>query len=301
MEKILIFILILLSYSASSQDNKIDSDFKTDITYHFTVEESEFTSGDEEETKDFSLLKYIDVSFTNVDTGIVCVWKYKEEKAVSKNKILDNSIFSSIKGFEVEISFNPQQGEIVLLNYEKMKGDIKNYLIASYNILNQTGPSVIQIIENQIVETCSTPEDLLSTYFPEINLYFELYTQNIKYGVELIKEDSFPNPFKYGGEPFPIHIETIIGDSIENTIVVKKVESTKREETDSIIYEMGKSMIKPGGSPLKIESLPKFTFNIVTNYYYDRTLKLINRITYNKVVDVNGNTESKTLELNLIK
>jgi hypothetical protein len=117
----------------------------------------------------------------------------------------------------------------------------------------------------------------------------------------LIKKDSIQNPFKHGGESFPIHIKTNVDNSMENTIVVKKVESTNKEEIDSIIYEMGKSMIKPGGSPLKKERLPKFSYKIITNYYYNRDLKLISRINYNKEVDVNGITKYNNLEIRLVE
>ncbi len=301
MKKILIFIFTLLSYSVSSQNFRVESGFNTNNIYHFEVNESQYSAVNPEKKNTVSILKYIDVSFTKIDTGLACVWKYKAEKAVYNNKILGNSRFSSFKQFEVEIYFNPQQAGIVLLNYKKLKEDIKVYLTDVDRILNQTLPSTKQFIDDQITETCSTPEDLLSTYFPEINLYFELYSQNIKYGVELLKDDSFPNPFKYDGDPFSIQTKTIVDDTIENTMVVKKIKSTNKEETDSIIYEMAKSMIKPGGSPLNKEKLPNFTLNIETNYYYEKTSKLIKRITYNKVVSVNGVAEVKNIEVKLIE
>ena len=112
MKKTLIYILTLISFSAYSQDYKIDSDFETGKTYHFTVKRAKVDSR-EPMTKDLAQLTEIEATFTQQDKRLKCIWKYGETKAVGPEQLISqigpeyNEMFNLYRGFEIEVLFDP--------------------------------------------------------------------------------------------------------------------------------------------------------------------------------------------------
>ena len=145
---------------------------------------------------------------------------------------------------------------------------------------------------------CS-PEILISTYFPEIALYFNLYSQNLITGISIESEYFYPNPF--GGEAFPIIGEIKIDSQTKKLLIIKNIEQAKQEEVNRIIKDMLEEMSKQGDSPIKKEEMPNFTVNSESYYYYDIKKKIINKVRLEKKIEISGITQTEILEVNLIK
>ena len=305
MKRTLIYILTLVTFSACSQDYKIESDFETGKTYHYTVKRAKIDSR-EPMTKDLAQLTEIEATFTEQDKRLKCVWKYGETKAVGPEQLISqigpeyNEMFNLYRGFEIEILFDPYLGGIELLNYEQMKQNIKNGLLKVYNNqMTKIDSATMVMINQQIEPTYSTPEILLSTYFPEINLYFNLYSQEFSEGIGVKSEYSYPNPF--GGDPFPVVGEIAIDLKDGDILIVKNEEKANQEEVNRILKEMVERMSNLGNAPIKKEEMPDFTLNSSSKYFYDLKQKLINKVMLEKIIEVTGITQTETLEVNLIE
>ena len=305
MKRIFIYILTLIAFTAFSQDYKIESEFETGKPYQFEVKRSKFDSRDPM-TKDLAQLTQIEATFTQQDTMLKCVWKYGETKAVGPEHIIsqigsaNNELFNIYRGIEIEILFNPHLGGIELLNYEEMKQNIKNGLLKVYkNQMTKIDSATMAFINQQIEPTYSTPDLLLSTYFPEIGLYFNLYSQSFSEGDKIKSLGSYPNPF--GGDPFPVVSEIGIESKEENVLLIKNEESANQEEVNRIIKEFVARMSSLGNSPVKKEDIPDFTLNSVSKCHYDLNLKLINKVMYERVIEISEIKQIETLEVILIK
>ncbi|MDD4210163.1 MAG: hypothetical protein PHI52_07500 [Bacteroidales bacterium] len=305
MKRTLIYFLILISFTTYGQNFKIESNFKTEKTYKFTVKRAKIDSK-KAIIKDLAQLTQIEAVFTQSGTLLKCVWKYGDTKVVGPKDIISqigpeyNELFNIYKGIEIEVLFDPNNGGIELLNYNKMKENIKNGLLKIYkNQMTKIDSATMAIINQQLEPTYSSPEILISTYFPEIALYFNLYSQNLITGISIESEYFYPNPF--GGEAFPIIGEIKIDSQIKKLLIIKNREQAKQEEVNRIIKDMIEEMSKQGDSPIKKEEIPNFTVNSESYYYYDIKKKIINKVKLEKKIEISGITQTEILEVNLIK
>ncbi len=305
MKRTLIYIIILISFTAYSQDYKVESDFKTEKTYQLTVKRAKIDSR-EPMTKDLAQLTQIEATFTHQDKRLKCIWKYGETKAVGPEQLISqigpeyNEMINLYQGFEIEVLFDPNLGGIKLLNYAQMKEIIKNgFLKVFSNKMTKIDSATMVLINQQLEPTYSTSEILLSTYFPEIELYFNLYSQSFTKGIGVKSEYSYPNPF--GGESFPVVSEIGIDSKEGNVLVIKNTETANQEEVNRILKEMVENMSKLGDSPIKKEEMPDFTLNSNSKYFYNLNLKLINKVMLEKIIEASGITQTEILEVNLIE
>lgn len=303
MKKTLICILTLLSFTACSQDFKIESDFKTDKTYHFTIKRAKVDPSNPL-PKDLAQLTQVEATFTQKDKRLKCVWKYGETKAVGLENVITqigpeyNELLNIYRGIEIEVLFDPYIGGIELLNYVKMKENIKNGLLKVYNNpKTKIDSATMALINQQLEPTYSSPGILLSTYFPEIELYFNLYSLNFTKGIVVKSEYYYPNPF--GGEPFPVVGEIGIDSKVGNVLVVKNVEHANQKEVNRILKDMVEKMSKLGDSPINKEEIPDFTLDIESTYFYDLNNKLINKVQLEKKIEASGITQTNILEVKL--
>lgn len=305
MKRTLICILIIITFSAYGQNYKIESNFETGKTYKFTIKRAKIDSR-EPMTKDLAQLTELEATFTEQDKKLKCVWKYGKTKAVGPEQLISqigteyNEMFNLYRGFEIVVLFDPYLGGIELLNYEQMKQNIKNGLLKVYkNQMTKIDSTTMSLINQQIEPTYSTSEILLSTYFPEIGLYFNLYAQNFTDGIGVKSEYFYPNPF--GGDPFPIVGEIAVDSKDGDVLIIKNEEKANQEEVNRILKEMVERMSSLGNAPIKKEEMPDFTLNSNSKFFYDLKLKLINKVMLEKIIEVTGITQTETLEINLIE
>lgn len=296
--------MLIYSYSANCQEIKIEGNFKNDKIYHFIVKSNEYDSNIEG-SDEYIKVKDISVSFTNIDSGFISVWKYNDiymtnkvgQVLHSKNGELELNI---LKGIEVKLFIDSSQGAIKLLNYDEI---IEQKIIGERNFYAILNPSIdsamdIDLINDVIAEYFSTPELLLSNEFHEIELYFGLYSRIFTKGIDIKTESTYKNPF--GGEDFPIVGKIGIISNKRDVLNIQKVEEENREEANRIIYEMLQKMKKPGSSPIKKDRIPTFSLHNTTDYYYDVDSKLINKVTEDYNVKALSTTKTRTFYIKLL-
>ncbi len=305
MKQTLICILILISFSAWSQNYIIESNFEIEKIYRFTVKRGNIDSR-KPITKDLALLTEVEATFILQDDRLKCFWKYGESKAVGPDKLISEiepeyiEMFNLYRGIEIEIIFDPFLGGIKLLNYSQLKQNVKNVFLKTYNNkMTKIDSATMSFINQQIEPTFSTPEILLSTYFPEIGLYFNLYAKNFTDGIGMKAVSTYSNPFD--GKPFPVEGEFNIDSIDENVLIIKYEEKGNQEEINRIAKETIEKLSKLGKSQIRNEEMPNFKLNSQSKYFYDLKLKLITKVILEKITEVTGITQTVTLEINLIE
>ena len=208
MKHTLNFLFALIVLTACGQNFNIENNFESGKSYDFTVKRAKIDSRDPM-SKELAQLTEVTAIFERQDSSLNCTWKYGESIAVGPEHLINQidaatkELFNIYKGIEIEFSLNPTHGGIELLNYDQMKNNIKIGLLKVYkNQMTKIDSATMVLINKQIEPTYSTPELLLSSYFPEVELYFNIYSQNIIEGETVESEYSYPNPF--GGDPFPV-------------------------------------------------------------------------------------------------
>lgn len=305
MKKTLFFLLIIFSISACSQDYKIESNFTIDKVYHFTVKRAKIDSR-EPMSKDLATLTQIEATFTQFDSLLKCNWKYGDTKTTGPENIISqlgpeyNNMLNLYKGIEIEILFDPNRGGIELLNFKKMQDNIGNSFINLYNDpLTKMDSGAMALVIEQLIPTYSTPEMLLSSYFPEIQVYFSMYGQTYSRRSINKSEFTYPNPF--GGESFPVVYESKIDSKKKNFMAIKTVQQTNNDDVNRIIKETIEKLSKLGDSPISKDEMPNFTLNGESYCFYRIKNKIIELTTSEKRIVVAGITQTEILEVDLIQ
>lgn len=305
MKKLFICLFTLISLTANSQEYKIENNFKTGKTYHYTVKRAKIDSR-EPMSKDMAQLTQIEATFSKTNKGLLCVWKYGESEAIVPEEYRSfigpeyKELFNLYRGFEIKVLLDPENGGAELQNYAETKENIMNSLLKVYkNKMTKIDSATMVLINQQIAPTYSTPEILLSSYFPEIALYFNLYSRIFKTGYGIKYESFYPNPI--GGEAIPVFGEMKIDTVKNNILVIQTKEQPNQEEVNRIMKDMLEKMSKKGDSPIKREDIPAFTLKTESSYYYDLRKKIINKVEYKKIVTTSGISQTDILEINLKK
>ncbi len=305
MKQTLTCILILISLSAYGQSYVIESNFTTDKTYRITVKRAKLDSR-KPWTKDLAQMTDIEAIFTQQDKNLKCVWKYGDTKAIGPEQVISHigsdyiDLFNLYRGYEIELIFNPSTGEIKLANYEQIKQKLRDGTLKIYNNpMTKIDSSGLLLVIQQLEPTFSTPEILLSSYFPEIVLYFNLYGVSISKRFGMKSEYFYPNPF--GGDPFPVIGEISIHSKNRNTLIIKNEETANQEEVNRILKEMIERISKLRDSSNQKEELPEFKLYVKSRYFYDLKQKLISKVMLEKIIEATGITQTETLEITLIE
>lgn len=305
MKNALFYFIILFSTNVCGQDYKIECNFDSNKVYHFTVKRAKFDSR-EPITKELATLTQVEAIFTQMDKGLKCIWKYGETKVIGTDSIISqigsqySDMVNIYRGIEIEVLFDPNLGGIELLNFAKMKENIKNGLLKVYEDQNTIIDSATMVLINQQLEpTYSYPDVLLLTYFPEITLYFNFYGQNFSKGFTIRSEYTYPNSF--GGDPLPVVSEMVIDSKEDDILVVKNVEKLNQEEANRIIKETIEKLSKLGNSPLKQEEIPDFRIYSEAYCYYNIRTKMIQKVKKAKIIVIAGVNQTELLEIKEIK
>lgn len=306
MRNILVFIFMISSFSAFSQTYQIEGKFKTDSIYQLTIKRAKISSK-QAFSKDLAQLTQIKANFTFISKEKVkCVWKYGETKPTGPEKMISQigkeyiELLNLYKDFEIELSLDSQTGEIKLLNYEQMKKNIVDSFIKLYANKATAKIDSLQMeqINNQLKTTYSTPELLLSTYFPEIDLYFGLYSKSFEQEAIYEYDTYYPNPF--GGEEFPVAGKVRIDSKEKNVLIIKNTSEIDEQNTNRILRETLKRLSEQGKQPINESEIPSFTFNSSSKFYYELNQKIIFKVISEKTNQASGVTQTQILEINLL-
>lgn len=287
-----------------SQEYYIENGLETRHMYRFTVEKSKIDSSDPM-SKDLGLLTQVFVSFVEQSNGkIRCVWEYGETTAVGPRKLVRHigsdfvELFNLYWGFQFELLYDPDEGTIEFLNYDEMKEKLELCFLQIYNNDVTKVDSATRVQVTQMLEpTYATPDIMLAIYFPEIALYFNMFAVTISQDEVIQMEYEYPNPF--GGDPFPVIGELAVDKKRGNRLIIRFDESLIQDEANQILKEMVKEMSALGEFEVEEAEIPDFSLSVETKYYYNLKNKVMQKITRQKVVEIDGATELEIIEINL--
>ncbi|MEM6298870.1 MAG: hypothetical protein AAF740_09305, partial [Bacteroidota bacterium] len=142
----------------------------------------------------------------------------------------------------------------------------------------------IQPLIEHLKTTYSTPELLISTYFPEVIIYFAPYGLMIKEGDTLITNHEYPSPF--GGRNIPFNGQIELEKNNNEITLIKSI-----EVADSSIGEVFRETLG---------QIPDFDLRIETIYSYNESQSIITKVRQEKYVEINEDRQVKTLEINIL-
>jgi len=305
MKQMLFCLLLLCSINSFGQSYKIEGDFKFDKKYNFTISRAEVDSRDPIMTEDHEVVTQITVEFEEFEDNIKCIWTYGGTKVVGPGVIdsLVNSehnvMINIYKGFTIEFLINQQGKYIKLLNYEELKKNIVDGFVKMFNyqrpgIDSASIASVFEIVR----PTFENEEVLISTYFGDIPLYFDLFGQSFKKRVEVKSVNTYPN--FYNGRLFSIQGKIKIDKKKGELLVLKKTEELIGEDAARIIREHIEMLNRNSYESIKSEEASNSTLNYETFYYYNLDEKMFEKATLKKILRIGKITKTEILKIELM-
>ncbi|HET6226737.1 MAG TPA: hypothetical protein VFF27_10690, partial [Bacteroidia bacterium] len=140
-----------------------------------------------------------------------CSWKYGATSILgAAPEQIDQrtrNLINIYKGIELRFLIDEKGAFHEITNYEECKAAISNQFKFIYeNASSKTTPEQFEKMSEAMSATYDTPEKLISTYFPELSLFFNLFGKTVEADSIYHSKTELSNPF--GGRNFPAELTT---------------------------------------------------------------------------------------------
>lgn len=303
MKATILLLLVLIAFTAFSQDYQIESAFESGKSYPFEVKRSKFTSANSE-MEDVYLVTDVISTFSRKGPKLICSWKYGNTHVDAPQDLIRQiapeyiEMFNIYRGFQLELLFDPIHGGIELENYEQMRKNIKTALLKIYsNAKTNISLSDLNAMEQYLESTFSTPELLMSSYFPEVLLYFQLYAQKFTDGKTIESKQFYPNP--WGGKRILADSKFKVFEKNGNILNLQNEQEVNKEDLKRTFMKIRENINKVGNGTGEYK-IPAFDLSIDSDYFYDLERKLITKIIHEKMIFIDGVEQIEYLEIQCV-
>lgn len=307
-KKLLLLILsisFLTSNNSNGQLKKIDQvelvqNFQLGTKYQYEVQRGKIDSR-QPGSENIKSATEIEFNILTENNDIKeCSWKYGLTKAigVNPNQIDEQSkkLMNIYQGFEVKFTIDNRGIIQEITNFEECKIYIKNTFKLIYE---NDSNKMTQEQYNNMMETLKasyeSPEILVSTYCPELTIFFAMFGEAIKSDSAKVSKSDLPNPF--GGRNFPTNVSTKI-QSIKDSIALIAVNQTiLSNDFNSIMKETFIELSKLSEKPFNENEIPKMNMSTNTTYNYNFQIKSLNEVYTEKLIEVDDVKQIQTLKV----
>lgn len=307
--KILLLFAFSISLFASCNSNgqskrtdtvKIIQDFQLGTKYQYEVQRGKIDSRKPgiENFKSSTDVEFCVLSH-NKDVR-ECSWKYGSTKVIGINSDqIDEQSSKFMNVFQgMEVKFTIDNNAIIqeITNFEECNRYIENAFKQIYENTSKTmTPEQHTKIMGTLKATYETPEMLVSTYCPELTVFFSMFGESLKSDSVYISKSDLPNPF--GGRSFPTNVTTKI-ERIEDNIAIISVEQTiPSKDLNSIMKETFIELSKLSEKPFNVNEIPKVNMKTYATFSYDIKKKSLNEISSEKHIETNDVKQTQTLKV----
>jgi hypothetical protein len=249
---------------------EIIQNFEVGKTYNYEVQRGKIDSNHPgtENVKgitdvEFKILK-------TVDGFKECSWKYGLTKiiGIDENQHDEEAekLMNIAKGVEIKFIIDSNGVIQQITNYEECKTSIENTFesLYDYSSKKMTDEQYEQM-KTSLKSTYDTPNMLVSSYFPELAIFFTMFGETIKSDSIYTSKSELPNPF--GGRSFPTNLITKVDTIVENVATVSINEIIPSEDLVSIMKETFMELSKLSNKPFNEKDIPEL--NMTTHKIFD--------------------------------
>lgn len=300
---LLAFAFLATSYSGYGQTKKrntveIVQNFQTGKKYRYEVLRG---NTDSRKPGNENIKSCTDVEFCIINKKKdikECSWKYGQTKITGVNMDqLDEQARKQLNLYEgIEVKFLVDQNGTILeiTNFEECKASVEKAFELLYSNTNRT-PEQYEKIKGALKSTFKTPEILVSTYCPELSVYFNMFGKTISSDSVVISHSELANPF--GGRGFPTDVSTKIDEIRDNVAIISTRQTIPQQELKSIMKETFTELNKLSERPVKEEEIPEINITIFSTSYFDIQKKELKEVSLEKFTDVDDVKQTQTLKI----
>jgi len=298
-------LLLVMNCKSHGQTPKVDQvkvaqNFQVGKKYEFEVQRGKADSRQPgtENIKSSTEVEF--VALSTEDNLKECSWKYGSTSIVGINPDqIDERTRKYMDTFEgMEVKFLIDKNGLIhgLTNFEDCKNHIKNSFRVIYdNAVQKLTSDEITKMMDALKPSYDNPEALISTYCPEITVFFTMFGETIKSDSVRISHSELPNPF--GGRNFPTDVSTKI-EEIENNIAVISVSQTIPEkDLNEIMRETVVELSKLSNKPFDASDIPKVNMSTTSTFKFDYQRNVLLEVYTQKIVETSGIKQTQTLKV----
>lgn len=301
--RILIISFLYLNFCYGQEAIEINQKFNSNKIYKYQIIRGEIDSRKPNQ-ENLNIITDVTLKVKKEKKNIFHLsWTYENSTTQGVDfNLLDEKSKKQIniyKGFRIDFSINENGQLIEFLNFPECKSKLKEimknqYIESNSNYITESEISNFLIFLN---DSMYSPEILISTYFPEINLFFSMNGENIDIKKTKIENAEIPNPF--GGPSFNSIIETKTEKINDSNYIIVCQQSIEKKELNQKLEETFKNISKNTGKPFNDEDVQKFNIASSTKYEYNITEKIIAKIIYQKRINSKDIEKVQLLEIKL--
>jgi hypothetical protein len=305
-------ILILLLISGCNTNGQIRKHATVEITQNFEIGKKysyEIQRGkvdsrnpDLEKVKTSTFIEFSILAMNGEDKE--CSWKYGLTKVIGITpEMIDEQtkkLINIYEGIEVKFAIDKNGSIKKINNYEDCILSLeKAYKIIYENPANKQTPEQIDKILSMLKSSYATPEMMVSSYFPELNLFYNLFGETINSDSIYVSRSELLNPF--GGRVLPTNVTTKTDSLTDNFIIISIDQSVPSNDLNAIMKETLMEMSKSTNRSFNENEVLKMKMSICTKFNYDRKNNLLTEVYSDKLIESNGTKQSQTLKIILKK
>ena len=301
------FPFLLSSCNSNGQGQKIDKidivqTFLPGTKYLFEVQRGKIDSK-HPKIKDIKSSTAVEFTILLEKKGIYeCAWKYGSTKVIGINPdLIDEQTKKFMNVHQgIEVKFNVDKSGAIkeITNYDECKIYIENaFKVILENAPNKATPEQYSNMMKALKSSYATPEILVSTYCPELTVFFMLFGETIKSDTIYISKSYLPNPF--GGRSFPSNVTTKVDSLKENIALISVKQTIPENDLNAIMEETFIELSKLSKKPFLKNEIPKMNMATSAVFSYDYNKKVMKEVYSEKLIETAGNSQTQTLKVKL--
>ncbi len=251
-------------------------------------------------------------SFTEVEFKILaqkklfkeCSWKYGTTKinGVNADQIDEQTkkMINIYKGLEVKFLIDKDGVIQEITNFEECKLILETCFDEMIKIMISSSQTKItqekvSNIKKSFKSTYESSEVLISTYCPELTVFFTIFGESFKPDSLYISHSDLPNPF--GGRSFPTNITTKIDTVTDNFVLIKSNQIIPTTELNSIMKETIEKISTLSDKPVNGSKIPKFNLIINSTYNFNHKKNILEQVYSEKLIESDGVKQKQTIRV----
>lgn len=302
--RIIIPCFLFLNFCQSQESIQIKQKFNPEKKYNYEIIRGQVDS----KKPDFQNLKSVTDVFVltkkEEENIFHFSWSYGDSKTEGIDfNLLDEKSKKQIniyKGLTIEIRINELGQILEFLNFDNLKSTLKEVMKNQYIMMNSDNEvSEIEISNylNFFEDSISSPEILIPTYFPELNLFFSMNGEYVNTKKSSIENAEMSNPF--GGPSFNSLIETKTENFKDYNYSIVSQQTIEKDELNSKLEETFKVISKKAGKEYNNNDIPNFNTDSSTKYIFNSKDQIISKIEYRKRISSQDTERIQLLEIKL--
>ncbi len=291
----------LIAQNQTGKDIFIQQNFKPNKKYILEIIRSK-TDSKEPQMASAGLVTTVELEVLTKEKSLFreCSWKYGATKflGIPPESIDEKTLkmVNSYKGMDVRFLVDEKGVFQSLTNYSECKASIeKSFQLYSDLGAKPQSPEEFKKMMEALSPSYDNPEILISTYCPEIDLYFFLFGQTLNADSVYQEKTELANPF--GGSTFPSVSIAKVEDVTSDIAYLSVKQIIEDEDLKRIMQETFKQFAQNSSKPFDEREIPQMNMSTSTLFTFDKKNNIMKEVLGEKFIETGDRKQIQRLKV----